>query len=157
MRPTTGWTLRKALMNSNYFYFPCLQGGENGFWRRVSTSPYVSAPAHCQKHLLKMKEILAKHLFKPITNKLMVVLRFILGSYLGKTAAIYRSALKWMATSGNNPWRFKSTSHCWSWAKLYWRNSNPLTIFLISASRPGWCCGSWSTWAVGAVVSGGNG
>ena len=38
-----------------------------------------SAPSHCQKHPLKMKENLMKHRFKPISIKVMVVLMFILG------------------------------------------------------------------------------
>ena len=39
----------------------------------------VSAPSHCQKHPLKMKEKLMKRHFKPISIKVMVVLTFILG------------------------------------------------------------------------------
>ena len=38
-----------------------------------------SAPSHCQKHPLKMKEKLMKHRFKSISIKVMVVLTFILG------------------------------------------------------------------------------
>ena len=53
-----------------------------------------SAPSHCQKHPLKVKEYLIKHRFKPISIKVMVVLTFILGLYLCKTAVIYYFALK---------------------------------------------------------------
>ena len=38
-----------------------------------------SAPSHCQKHPLKMKEKLMKRRLKPISIKAMVVLTFILG------------------------------------------------------------------------------
>ena len=41
----------------------------------------------------KGKENLMKHHFKQISNKVMVVLTFILGLYLCKTAVIYYSAL----------------------------------------------------------------
>ena len=53
-----------------------------------------SAPSHCQKHPLKMKEKLMKHRFKPISIKVMVVLTFILGLYLCKIAVIHHLALK---------------------------------------------------------------
>ena len=52
-----------------------------------------SAPSHCQKHPLKMKEKLMKRRFKPISIKVMVVLTFILGVQLCKTVVIHHFAL----------------------------------------------------------------
>ena len=73
-----------------------------------------SAPSHCQKHPLKMKENLIKHRFKPISIKVMVVLTFILGSYLCKTAVIYYFVFKWTVTSGKAPPRVSTILHPWT-------------------------------------------
>ena len=64
-----------------------------GFEGARAPPEHASAPSHCQKHPLKMKENVMKHCFKLTTNKVMVVLTLILGLYLGKTDAIYRFTL----------------------------------------------------------------
>ena len=56
------------------------RGGEiKGFEGARAPPERGSAPSHCQKHPLKMKEKLMKRRFKPISIKGMVVLTFILG------------------------------------------------------------------------------
>ena len=59
-----------------------------------------------------------KHRFKQISNKVMVVLTFVLGSYLCKTAVIYYFALNWTATSGKAPPRVSTILHLWRWGLL---------------------------------------
>ena len=62
-----------------------------------------SAPSHCQKHPLKMKEKLMKHSFKPISIKVMVVLTFILGLYLLVFSAKLYDASFGNAKGGSHP------------------------------------------------------
>ena len=71
-----------------------------------------SAPSHCQKHPLKMKENLIKHCFKPISIKVMVVLTFIFWLVkLCKTAVIHNFALNLTATSGKASPRVSTILH----------------------------------------------
>ena len=71
-----------------------MQGRRIGGFEGARAPPeHASAPSHCQKHPLKMKENVMKHCFKLTSNKFMVVLTLILGLYLGKTDAIYRFTL----------------------------------------------------------------
>ena len=61
-------------------FAPSVQGRRiKGFEGARAPPERGSAPSHCQKHPLKMKEKLMKHRFKPISVKGMVVLTFILG------------------------------------------------------------------------------
>ena len=72
----------------------CLQGRRiRGFEGARAPPERGSAPSHCQKHPLKMKENFMKHRFKPISIEVMVVLTFILDLYLCKTAVIHDFAL----------------------------------------------------------------
>ena len=92
----------------------CKQGRRiRGFEGARAPPGRRSAPSHCQKHPLKVKEYLIKHRFKPISIKVMVALTFILGLYLCKTAVIYYFALKWTATSGKAPPRVSTILHPW--------------------------------------------
>ena len=69
-----------------------------------------------------------KHRFKPTSNKFMVFLTFLLGLYLGKTAAIYCSALNLTATSEKAPPRILTILHpCFK--KFRFRCENKLFIF----------------------------
>ena len=82
------------LFAHRYSELPYFQGRRiRGFEGARAPPEHASAPSHCQKHPLKMKANIMKHRFKPTSNKFMVFLTFLLGLYLGKTAAIYRSAL----------------------------------------------------------------
>ena len=71
-----------------------VQGRRIGSFEGAGAPPERgSAPSHCQKHPLKMKENLMKHRFKLISVKVRMVLTFILGLYLCKTAVIHHFAL----------------------------------------------------------------
>ena len=69
---------------------------------------------------------LMKHRFKPISNKLKVVLTFILGLYLCKTAVIHHFALNWTTTSGKAPPRVfdNSPPMFWCYGRGSFRASN---------------------------------
>ena len=84
---------RLLLLISSFRLCP-LQGRRiRGFEGARAPPERGSAPSHCQKHPLKMKENLMKHRFEPISIKVMVVLTLILGLYLCKTAVIHHFAL----------------------------------------------------------------
>ena len=89
------------------------RGGELGVLR-VREHPLNKVhPLIAKSTPSKWKENLMKHRFKQISNKVMVVLTFILGSYLCKTAVIYHFALNWTATSGKAPPRVSTILHLW--------------------------------------------
>ena len=70
------------------------RGGELGVLRvREHPLNMEVHPLTAKSTPSKWKENLMKHRFKQISNKVMVVLTFVLGSYLCKTAVIYYFAL----------------------------------------------------------------
>ena len=81
-----------------------IRGGELGVLR-VRDHPLSMQvhPLTAKSTPWKWKENLMKHPLKPISNKFKVVLMFILGLCLGKTAVIYSFALNWTATNGKAP------------------------------------------------------
>ena len=88
------------------------RGGELGVLRvrehplNMEVHPLTakSTPSKWKKNLMKCR-------FKQTSNKIMVVLTFILGLYLYKTAVINHLALNWTATSGKAPPRVSTILH----------------------------------------------
>ena len=82
-----------------------------GFDGARAPSELASAPSHYQKHPLKMKGNLIKHRSGSTSNKVLVVLAFILCLCLGKTVVVDRSGSNWTATSGKAPPRVSTILH----------------------------------------------
>ena len=109
--------LRRITITSRFFQWIEL-GARQG--RRIKGFEGARAPSNMELHPLtakstpsKWKEKLMEHRFKRISNKVIVVLTFILRLYLCKTAVIYYSVLKWTFTSGKTPSRVSTILHPW--------------------------------------------